>query len=126
MEIEWKAFYNDETSLPQYNEDRSENKYTDIQRDKLTKFVLYDNNVEKVVVHLDSKKQLICRRRVAISGSGKIKQVVWLVGWQEKIEEKNIQLLTFYFDDGHIELLDRFKDEHPFDEIKFMDEEKLD
>jgi hypothetical protein len=126
MGVEWKAFYNDNTSLPQFNADRSENRYIDIDRSKLVKFVLYQNNLQKVVVHLDSNKKLVYRRRVAISATSQIKQEIWLVGWQEKISGRNIQQLIFLFDDGHIEVIDRFREEHPFDEIIFIEEEKPD
>lgn len=130
MSIEWKAVYNDGSELPQYNEDGSENKYSDIKREKLSKFVLLKNKEPAVVIHLDEKKKLICRRRVAVRvdprGQKKGQQVVWLAGWQEKKNGRNVQMICFLFEDGHIEVVDRFYENHPWlYPIIFRPEEKI-
>lgn len=126
MIVEWLAIYNDGTELPQYNEDGSFNKYTDIDRSRLIKFVLLEDKVPKVVIHLDKNKRLICRRRVAIHMMNGIEGFVWLVGWQEKKKGTNVQMICFLFEDGHVEIVDRFNEEHPwFYSIKFMAEEKI-
>jgi len=125
MRTYWKAFYIDGTSLPQFNKDGTENKYLDIRRDELSKFILYQDDKPKVVIHLDKNKKLICRKRIAMNMFSKIKEIVWLVGWQERRRGVNVQSLSFLFEDGRVEVLDRFKEEHPFESIIFLPEETL-
>ena len=43
--VEWKAIYSDDNELQQYNEDGTENKYTDINRELLNKFVIIKDNI---------------------------------------------------------------------------------
>lgn len=107
--MEWLAIYNDGTTLPQYNEDGTENKYTDIKRDELIGFALSHNKVAKLALHLDPNKKLIYRKRVAKKFSG-AEEAVYLCGWQELVEGKNRQCLCAVFEDGHIEVLDGFKE----------------
>ena len=126
MTVEWKAIYNDGTELPQYNEDGSENKYPDIDRSKLIQFVLLYFGIPHVVIHLDDNKRLIYRRRVAQSVTKGIIEVVYLAGWQEKIKRKNVQMICFLFEDGHVEIVDRFYEKHPwFYSIVFRPEERI-
>lgn len=121
----WKAVYDDDTKLSQFNSDGSENKYTDIDRSKLVQFVLSFDTVPKLVIHLDKSKRLIYRRRVAMN-SGGIIQVVWLAGWQEKRNGINVQSVSFLFEDGHVEVVDGFKENHSwFYSINFLEEEKV-
>ena len=138
MQIQWKAIYNDGNGLLQYNEDGTENKYTDIDRERLIKFILFEpyvidkefhtiqgHNI-KLVIHLNGNKKLIHRRRVAMNISTNTREEVFIVGWQEKIEGKNIQSLSFLFEDGHIEITDRFHENHPwFYGINFIKEEEI-
>ena len=117
-DIHWKAVYDDGTELTQFNEDGSENKYPDIDRRKLAFFELY--NKEKLIfrLHLEKGRRLIVRRRVIAKGKlgGKLipTQVIWLVGWQWNANGRNVQDIAFIFDDGHVELLGRWKGS-PFD-----------
>jgi len=122
---EWLAIYNDGTTLPQYNEDGSENKYTDIKRDKLTQFIIYRYTCPKLIMHLDSHKKLIYRMRRAENDRGE-QEVVYLVGWQEKRNGYNIQSISFLFEDDHIEVVDRFNENHPwFYSMNFLSEEQV-
>lgn len=127
--MEWKAIYKDGSVLNQYNKDQSENKYGDIKRSKLVRFELVKHNQVVATIHLDSKKQLIYRRRVAMHVTGPnagLQEAVYLVGWQENRNGVNMQALCFVFEDGHFELLDRFREKHPwFYSVKFKKEEKL-
>lgn len=124
--VMWKAIYDDGIELPQYNEDGSENKYTDIDRTKLIKFILFQDNNPKVVIHLDKNKRLIYRRRVAMNFLSEITEVVYFAGWQEKKNGINIQSICFLFEDGHIEIIDGFKEGYPwFYSVVFMPEERL-
>jgi len=122
----WKAIYNDGTYLSQYNEDDSENKYSLIDRSKLTTFILYNNTIPVIVLHLDQNKRLIYRKRIALRVGSGIKEVVYIVGWQETKEGVNFQNILFLFEDGHIEVVDRFYKNHRwFRPIKFIPEEML-
>ena len=122
--IQWVAEYNDGSHMNQYNGDGSENKYIDIDRDKLSKFIILKNNNPFLILNLTPNKKLIYRKRVAQSLLTNSKQEVHLVGWQETINGKNIQNISFLFDDGHIEVLDRFYNNHKwFYPIKFLSEE---
>lgn len=127
QKIEWKAIYDDGKSLSQYNENGTENKYTDIDRNRLVQFVLLADGIPKIVIHLDNNKRLIYRRRVAAAFSGANagkQETVHLVGWQEKKQGINIQMICFLFEDGHIEIVDRFQENHPwFYSVIFLPEE---
>ena len=114
MEIKWKAVYLDGKSLNQYNEDKSVNKYTDIDRTILKFFELYDRDKLILRVHLDEGKRLIYRRRVALSMDGKITEVIYLVGWQKTIGKENVQSISYIFEDGHIEIAGAWKEDKWF------------
>lgn len=121
----WIAGYNDGTQLMQYELDGSENKYTDIDRSKLIQFILFRADKPAVVIHLDKKKKLIYRMRRAQNNKG-YEEVVYLAGWQEKRNGMNIQSIIFLFNDGHVELLDKFHENHLwFYAINFIPDEKI-
>jgi len=126
----WKAIYKDGTSLEQYNDDGTENKYSSIDRNNLSQFILIQNHIPKVVIHLREGQKLIYRRRVAmpITGINAFKsQAVYLAGWQENRNGVNFQCITFLFEDGHIEVVDRFYEKHPwFYSVRFIPEERTD
>jgi len=125
----WNAVGNDGSYLPQYNEDGKENKYTDIDRDTLERFVLTDAQTgkAKLVLNLDSEKKLIFRRRTAKSVDNEIKEVVYILGWQQNIAGHNVQAIAFYFEStGHIEMTDGFtKDHRWFYPVTFLPEEEI-
>jgi hypothetical protein len=127
--VEWCAVYMDGTVLRQYNEGEAVKKYTDIDRSKLKEFRLYVDGVKKIVIHIDGNKRLIYRMRVAWGISGGTQgqqQVIYIAGWQEKREGKNTQRLCFLFGDGHVEILDKFDENHAWSSsIVFIKEEKL-
>lgn len=109
--LEWTADYGN-TSLPQYNEDGTENKYSDIDRQSLKRFILIDEDkVVRFVLHVDPGKRLIYRRRTAIDVMSRVKNTVYIIGYQENIQGYNKQAINFYFEEsGHIETMDRFKE----------------
>ncbi len=113
MEITWKAVY-PEGCLNQYNEDGSVNKYTDIDRTMLKYFELYKEDKLILRVHLGDGKRLIYRRRVALGLDGKIKGVVYLLGWQKTVSGENIQSICYVFEDGHIEMAGAWDEKSPF------------
>jgi hypothetical protein len=96
--IMWAVAYNDGTTVYQYNEDGTENKYRDINRDKLVEFTLlrvllvegkpdlhHPPFPVRFSLWLEPGQQLIYRRRTQIAQeSGEI-TVIHLVGWQQKV-----------------------------------------
>ena len=102
MEITWKAVYSDGKSLNQYNEDKSVNKYTDIDRSKLTSFELYNKTKLIFKLILEENQRLIFRRRVSMDFQGNTTMVVYLVGWQKTIGKENIQSISYIFEEGLI------------------------
>ena len=113
-ELIWKAIYSDGKSLNQYNEDKSVNKYTDIDRTALKFFELYNGNKIIIRVHLGDDKRLIFRRRVSLSMNSTITEVIYLIGWQKTIGKENIQSISYIFEDGHIEMAGAWNEESPF------------
>lgn len=111
MAITWKAIYNNGMRLPQFNEDGSENKYPEIDRSRLSAFEIY--NMDKLIlrIHFEKGRRLIYRKRVSRGLSGK-QQAIYLIGWQQTIAGQNIQDIAYVFEDGHIELAGKWKEDH--------------
>ena len=126
MLTEWRAVYSDDSFLDQY-ENGTENKYTDIDRSKLKLFALFRNGNPAIVIHLDSNKRLIYRKRVALHFTPeRYEEVIYLVGWQENIKGMNVQSLSVLFPDGRVEVTDGFKENHKwFYPVNFIKEEQL-
>ena len=126
--MEWKAIYRDGSSLSQFNPDRTENKYTSIDRANLSQFHVMRNGEPVVIIHIQPGQQLIYRRRVAmhLTKFGRSDEAVYLVGWQENRNGTNVQMLCAVFEDGHIEVTDRFRADHPwFYQVNFLPEEEV-
>ena len=125
IETSWKAIYRDGSSLSQFNENRSENKYFDIDRNRLAQFVLIRNGAPAVVIHLGGNKKLIYRMRRAMDNKGHHEDV-YLAGWQEKRNGQNVQMIMALFEDNRVEIVDCFNEKHPwFYSINFLKEEKI-
>lgn len=126
----WKVIYNDGTSLSQLCSDGSRNKYTDIDRDNLKQFLVLDENKPEpvLVVHFVRPTQkLIYRQRKHMALDGTILGVVWIVGWQENQNGKNVQMIFFLHPNGFVEVLDKFRpDTRLYYPIKFRPEEEVD
>ena len=123
--VSWQAVYEDGDSLVQFDLDGSERKYVDIDRGRLIQFILYRDNIPAVVVHLGPRKKLIYRMRRAINNHGE-EEAVYLAGWQELRGGKSVQMISFLFEDGHVEIVDRFYEDHLwFYSINFLKEEKI-
>jgi hypothetical protein len=102
--MKWLAVYKDQSYLKQYNADGSENKYADINRDQLLAFALLSDE-NKLVLSVEFERptqKLVYRRRVFTDLVGKIKGVIYLVGWHETINGKNIKCISYVYPDGHI------------------------
>ncbi len=127
--LTWEAYYNNGSYLSQYNENGSENKYGDINRNILEKFILVDSSGNvKFVLNLDPEKKLIFRRRTAKSLVSKtIREVVYIIGWQQNVKDVAVQSINFYFEStGYVENTDGFKkDHHWFYPVIFLPEEKI-
>ena len=129
--LQWVAVYDGNDTLPQYNEDGTENKYSDIDRDRLERFVLVDNSNDQVkfVLNMGAGKKLIYRRRTAISLKSKITEVAYIIGYQETLDggASSIQSICFIFEStGHIEMTDGFREGHRwFYPVVFLPEEEL-
>lgn len=126
----WRAIYKDDTELNQVRSDGSRNKYLDIQRDKLKMFIVEDeqDNVKVALHFVRPSQKLIYRQRVGVHVlDGKESYRVWIVGWQENRNGINVQVICFVFEDGHVEVLDRFREDHAlYAPIKFVSEEMTD
>ena len=133
---EWEALYKIEyenklvyASLSQYNQDGSKISYKDIPRDNLYQFILFRIGFNRpvIVVNLDCDKRLIWRMRVEKNiMSGKEICRVHLIGWQQNVRGVNQQVVFAIFPDGMIEVVDRFREDHPWAyPVVFNDSEKL-
>ena len=122
----WRAVYNDGAHLDEYNLDGTKNKYTDINRTILKQFIIFRNGIPHVILNLDANKRLIYRSRAAWIPQTREKDIVYFAGWQEKVNGKNVQMIVFLFRDGHVEILDRFDENHEwFYPCTFLKEEEI-
>jgi len=129
--ITWKAVYENNEELPQFDENGKENKYTDIDRGRLKTFEILKNNKPVFCLHLDKGRRLIFRRRVAKSLLSGEERVVYLVGWQQTIREPgnpkdvNTQDIAYIFeDDGHIELAGEWQNTRWFYAPNLIEQER--
>ena len=105
--MKWCANYTDGTQLMQWEGDK-ENRYLDIDRDKLNSFSLYDDEDKLIlVVSIERATQkLIYRKRTfwkPMMPVGQQHEYVWLVGWHENINGTSIKAICYIYEDGHIE-----------------------
>ena len=135
----WRAVYNDGTSLDQIGPDGISSKYTDIDRANLDKFLLIETETEKpkIILHLKPGQKLIHRRRVSHrmplsaiffeeNPDRPTIETVWIVGWHENRRGVNVQMLLFLFEDGTVEFLDRWREDHVlYTPVILLPEEKL-
>lgn len=106
--LTWRAFYRDEKYLPQYNEDGTENRYTDIDRYRLVRFDLVNEENKTIYsLYLQQGQRLIFRRRNFIKMNGE-RWLVYLVGWQKTfndgVRDHNITAINYIHPDGSISL----------------------
>jgi len=138
MNFSWTAYYNDNSKLNQF-EGEKENKYTDIRRKELKAFALCQVNTGEphVTVYFDRPTQrLILRRRItsdfsALGGvEGKAtltpRSIIWIVGWQELVGDKNVQLLLFLYEDGTVAAMPRYGKHADFTPVDTSLEDRLD
>ncbi len=110
MQYQWIAVYGLNDVLPQHPKEGGENKYGDIDRERLVQFVvltLEDNPRTMLVIHIPKDGRLIYRQRVEkVAGVGETR--VWIVGSQTNIAGRNSQYVAAIFEDEHIEIIDRW------------------
>jgi hypothetical protein len=112
--LRWEAHYNDGTVLPQERAEGGENRYADIDRDRLASLVLVrPDGTAALSLHLDAGQRLIFRRRVEQQAGG-AEQIVYLVGWQQTINGTNVQSIAYLTATGETHLAGRWREDHPW------------
>lgn len=107
-ELYWIANYIDGSKLEQFQDGR-ENKYIDIDRERLQRFDLIDNNTKRPIyaLYLHDGQALIYRRRT-LKKMGQPDTVIFLVGYQmtvmTNIGAKNIVVINYFHSDGSVSL----------------------
>lgn len=109
-ELNWVAIYEDGSKLEQFSEGK-ENKYKDIDRERLVRFDLIERATNKAVysLYLQDGQRLIFRRRTLKPLDAKKPDVViFLVGWQQTIltnsGPRNITVINYFYPDGSVSL----------------------
>ena len=109
--IKWRAVYKEEDGtiskrffFDQFDGDK-ENRYEDIERTRLGRFDIFNEDELVHSVYLHDNQRLIFRRRNFISvGDGSRSQVI-IVGWVETVQtpggSRDIYSLTYIFEDGN-------------------------
>lgn len=112
-ELQWRAVYEDKSILNQYEPSGKENKYTDIDRERLVRFDMLDKATQKPVysVWLNEGQQLIYRRRTIMPIKPTPErpiQVIYLVGYRQTIMTnsgpRNFVVLNYLYEDGSVAL----------------------
>jgi hypothetical protein len=129
MDLNWIVVYKDETILPQYNPDGSENAYSDIDRENISEFHIIDPGMGNRTVYalaLEEGDRLIFRKRHMTSGSGENIGTIYMIGWQKNIGGENVQSIGWIFPDGSIIQTGKFREDHRlFYGVEFMDFEDV-
>lgn len=113
--LTWKAIYHDgEGNLTpevfaQYNPDKTENAYKDIDRFKLGRFDLVDESGKTVhSTYIHGNQRLVFRRRNFITVGGQLKGTMYIVGWVQTVTtpngNKDIYAFNYVHEDGSVAL----------------------
>lgn len=110
--FKWIAHYNDGSQLKQIESDGSKNAYGDIDRSRLESFELVhrDSNEHVFAMPFEDNQKLIWRRRTDASSG----MVVHVVGKKETVDGKRYDGIAAVFQDGSVEVSDRWDDNHPW------------
>lgn len=109
QELVWVANYTDGTTFPQFDDQGRENKYANINREKLERFDMLNKQTKKLVlsVYLREGQKLIFRRRTLMHLDGS-KYIIFIVGWNIKIYTnsgpKDFVTLNYIHEDGSVAL----------------------
>jgi hypothetical protein len=110
LNLTWKAVYEDKTELNQFASNGIENKYKDINREKLVRFDMINTFTGKAIysIYLRDGKSLIYRRRTLMTVGIPEPVIVYLVGWRETVMTlsgpKNFVTINYIHEDGSISL----------------------
>ena len=110
----WRAVYKNGDSLSQFDKEGRENKYTKIDRAHLERFELVKENKEVSFSLILEEGQRLIHRRIRFKTmnfkTGKIiDTVAYMVGWQQTIEEKNVQAISYLLPNGSIIMAGKWK-----------------
>ncbi|SNQ59538.1 hypothetical protein [Candidatus Methanoperedens nitratireducens] len=129
LPLTWRAIYDDGTVIDQFNETREPIEVSSeiIDRKKVKTFLIMQGQVPVFRLELNEGQRLFYRRRTSISaGIEQTKdQICHIAGWQQNIQGEMKWRIAFIFEDGKIEIKDKFIEGHPwFYPIVLTDKEK--
>lgn len=99
-EIKWVAIYKDGTKIKD-----TEMSTADLDRTKLAEFEIWRNDHMIFKTFFSDKRKLIFRKRTFLTGAGRTKEVVYLVGWHENVKGVSVKSICYIYED-HIEFDD--------------------
>jgi hypothetical protein len=106
--LKWEAVYKDGSVHTEEELGSSEK----VDRSQLREFRLYGQ--EKTVIFRaffdNPDRKLIFRRRVLLDMGGRVKDIVYLVGWHQNIEGVSVKSICYIYGDGHVEFDDSRND----------------
>jgi hypothetical protein len=122
-EITWKAKYKNNINS---HSNKNGDKYTDIDRKNLESIEVYLNSKIIHTLLIEKDKRLIMRYRVQQDINNPNKSTyIFLIGWQQTINGKNIQEITYIFPDGKKEVSGKWDNTKAlYSEVKLRDDEK--
>lgn len=116
MTMSYKANYRDGTDFS-YSEDEVGTKpFYKIDQSKLESFELYWDGKMIHKLHLEQNQRLVLTRRTKGAFGSPEKTILYLVGYQETVNGENRQAITIIHEDGHTELISKWKAE-PYGEV---------
>jgi|SRR6266849_1935481 len=121
----WKAIYNDNTFYESSDTPGAKD-YDKIDRSKLSAFEIFDSDTKKLIYRLvlEPGQRLIYRKRgwQDFYTSEKLLEI-YMVGWQQTVNGRNIQSISHIFPDGHVEQSGKWVSfERENNSIKYDDE----
>lgn len=136
LKYEWRVTFRDGEVLDEHNPQTGQSRpWTEAFKKPIALVQLVEAATGEipVTVHLKPGQKPITRRRVAIPMSigGTIKPAgprttVWLMGWHQKVDGRNVQQVFFVHADGKIEVIDRWdENSRLYYAVKLLPEEKL-
>ncbi len=117
MSLRCVAIYNDGTRLSIWDphpETGIVYSSEQIDRSKLVNIAIFNSDNLLLVQWFEPGQQLILRRRVQKSTGNNEELRVILVGWQKQINDELTKHVSVVFEDGRVENISEFKDDHPW------------
>ncbi len=112
----WKCLLQDGTLLEQIDDKRDPKEIStdSFNHSKVETFALFNGENLVHILHMDHGQTLIYRRRTELAAGEGIPLVCHLVGWQMTVNGEQVQSIAFCFEDGVIETIGKFRDNHPW------------